>query len=140
MANLRLVEMPTANDTAKRRARTAWWLRACRLSDPRRPKLAAVGDAAGLGEGSGSVVSLWERNLAKNGPRLDQLERLAAFYGVPLSLFTDPPETDEERLSRLRQLSLAALDDEQRDWESGEGAEDPDDEAGLDEPPARRSA
>lgn len=32
---------------------------------------------------------------------LRQLAVLASFFGVPLSLFTDPPATDEERLETM---------------------------------------
>lgn len=132
--------MPTEHELARRRARTAWWLRTCRLTDPREPPLAAVATAAGLGAGSGSVVSLWERNRAPNGPKLDQLHRLAAYYGVPVTLFTNPPATDEERLARYRQLALGALEAEREDWaqEAEEGG--PDDEDGHDAPPSKRSA
>lgn len=113
--DLRLVPMPTDAAVQKRQTRTAWWLRVCHLVDSRKPTGAQVAVAAGLSAGSASVVSLWEQNKAQ--PKLEQLERLAAFYGVPVSLFTEPPETDEERLGRYRQRALAAVDAEQRDWD-----------------------
>lgn len=116
--NLRLVAMPSEPDLALAKARTAWWLRVCRMLDPRKPTLAQVAKAADLQEGSGSVVSLWENNRTANGPTLPQLRRLAAFYGVPLTLFTESPETDEERLATIRRLALGAVDLEQQDWES----------------------
>jgi transcriptional regulator with XRE-family HTH domain len=122
--------MPTDAKLQQRRARTAHWLKLCRLTDQRDLTLAQVAVAAGLSEGSGSVVSLWERNVA--APKLDRLERLAPFYGVPLTLFTEPPETDRERLSRYRQLALGAVDAEQQDWDSEEGSDpSPGDEPGA---------
>lgn len=114
--NLRLVQMPTEPDIALAKARTAWWLRVCRMLDPREPTLAQVAKAAGLSEGSGSVVSLWENNQTATGPKLSQLRRLSAFYSVPLTLFTEPPETDEERLAGLRRLALGAIEIERQDW------------------------
>jgi transcriptional regulator with XRE-family HTH domain len=107
--------MPTEPDLALVQARTAWWLLVCRLTDPRKPTLADVATAAGLSEGSGSTISRWENNQAVNPPKLPQLRRLAAFYGVPLSLFTEPPETDEERAARYRQLALGAVELAQQD-------------------------
>jgi transcriptional regulator with XRE-family HTH domain len=109
--------MPTEPDLARARARTAYWLRTCRELDERKPTLAQVAEAAGLKATSGSVVSQWENNRSVNPPKLQQLRLLAAFYGVPLTLFTEPPETDEERMARYRQLALGAVDLERRDWE-----------------------
>jgi transcriptional regulator with XRE-family HTH domain len=137
--NLRLVAMPTDADLAQIRARRAYWLRAARANDPRRPTLAAAAKVAGLKEGSGSVVSLWERNATPEGPKDSQLRRLAAFYGLPFSLFSEPPETDEERLARMRQLALAAVELEQQDWDSGEAGHR-DAEDGPGDSPGRLSA
>lgn len=109
-------------------------LRVARMTDPREPTLADVAIAAGLGAGSGSVVSLWERNRTPEGPKQSQLRRLAAFYGLPLGVFTEPPETDEERLARLRRLAIAAVELEQDDWDQG-GRAVPPDEAAPDGPP-----
>jgi transcriptional regulator with XRE-family HTH domain len=129
--------MPDDFELARNRTRLAWWLRACRLADPRDPTLAQVAIAAGLSKGSGSVVSLWETNRSVNPPKLEQLQRLARFYGVPLTLFTEPPETDAERLARYRRLALEALAEEQSDWEAGSG---PSPEAGPGGGPLRRLA
>lgn len=101
--------MPTDRDLALLRARQAWWLKVLRETDSRKLTLSQVAVAAGLDGGSGSVVSLWENNRAKNPPKYEQLVRLAAFYGVPLGLLTEPPETDEERLAHFRQLALGAV-------------------------------
>lgn len=121
--------MPTDQEIALIRARQAWWLKMCRETDPRKPTLGAVAKAAGLDEGSGSVVSLWENNRTKSGPKYEQLVRLAAYYAVPLSVFTEPPETDQERLAHFRQLALGAIAVGQQDAAaepaSGRGADDP---------------
>ena len=120
---LRLVTMPTEEELKVIRARRAWWLRVARLADPRHPTLGDAAVAAGLDAGSGSVVSLWEANKQKGeGPKESQLRRLASFYGLPFTLFVDPPETDEERLARLRELALSALEQEQADWDAELGA------------------
>lgn len=114
--------MPTDIELARKRARLAWWLRVCFETDGRDLVLADIAEAAGLSRGSGSVVSLWHRNESVNPPKLEQLTRLAAFYGVPLTLFTEPPETDEERVARYRRLALGAIDAEQQDWDEGPAA------------------
>ena len=127
--------MPTKQELAVRRARQAWWLRVCRETDPRKPKLDEIAEAAGLKPGSGSVVSLWERNRTISGPKLEQLVRLAAYYGVPLSLFTEPPETDEERVATYRQLALGAIAIAEQDSEAEAGEPDRD---GDDQPDGKR--
>lgn len=131
--------MPTEPDLALAKARTAWWLRVCRMLDSREPTLAEIAKAAGLKEGSGSVVSLWENNRTATGPKLAQLRRLAAFYNVPLTLFTEPPETDEERLAQMRRLALGAVDLEQQHWDE-EAATRRGGGGGLDERLDRQSA
>lgn len=128
--------MPDDHELAAIRARQAWMLRMARLTDPRRPTQADVAKAAGLGIGSGSVVSLWESNKSKGGPSLDQLRRVARFFGLPLTVFTEPPETDEERLANLRRLAIAAVGLEQADWDQAE-EEPPADEDAPDGPPHR---
>lgn len=113
--------MPTEQDLAQRRRRRAWWLRVARES--RGLSQSGVAEALGLSRKSASTVGDWERQVSD--PSLRQLEQLAALYGVPLSLFMDPPQTDEERLDELAAAAIAA---EQRDWESqserGRGAGD----------------
>jgi transcriptional regulator with XRE-family HTH domain len=132
--------MPTDHEYKVRKARQAWMLRVARLTDPREPKLADVAEAAGLGRGSGSVVSLWEHNATKDGPKQSQLFRLAAYYGLPLSVFTEPDhETDEERLATKRRLAIGAVELEQDDWDQGD-REPPDDEDGPAAPPRRPQA
>ena len=61
--------------------------------------------------------------------------RLAAYYGVPLSLFTEPPETDEERVATYRQLALGAIAIAEQDSEAEAGEPDRD---GDDQPDGKR--
>lgn len=134
---LRSLPMAADQKLALRQARTAWWLKTVRETDPRGTTLSQAAVAAGLSPKSGSVVSHWENNDAVTGPKLRQLERLAEFYRVPLTLFTEPPETDQERAARYRQLALEALDEEREDWEAGSDPA-PGDEPG--DAPLRRLA
>lgn len=132
--------MPTDHELAVTKARQAWMLRVARMTDPREPTLAQVAVAAGLKATSGSVVSLWENNRTKgDGPKQSQLRRLAAYYGLPLNVFTEPDETDEERLSKLRRLAIAAVELEQADADQEEEA-DPGDGDERGGPPRRPQA
>lgn len=110
--DLRSVPVPSETDIQQRRRRRAHWLRLARNGMSQ----AGAAEMVGLSPKSASTISDWENAVAD--PSLLQLERLAGIYGVPLSLFTDPPETDEERLARIRRL---AGEQEQRDSEEGEG-------------------
>lgn len=112
--------------------RRGYWLR--RARDNAGVTLADAALTAGLSSGSGSTVSLWERGARPI--KVHQMKRLAVRYGVPASLFIDPPMTDDERLARAI-ADAAAL--EREDWEAGEGApRRADDE--RDEPRGRRLA
>lgn len=73
--------------------------------------------AVGLASTSGSTVSYWERG--KRPIKVQQLRRLARFYGVPESFFTDPPKTDDERLAEAL-ADAATL--ERQDWAREAGA------------------
>ena len=75
--------------------RRGYWLR--RAREQARVTLADAAQIAGLAAGSGSTVSLWERG--QRPIKVHQMKRLAVRYGVPVSLFTDPPMTDDERLA-----------------------------------------
>ena len=108
---LRLVEMPTEEELATRRRRRAWWLRVAR----RGMNQSGVAKALGLSENSGSTIGDWEREISE--PSVRQLELLAALYGVPVTLFVDPPMTDDERLDEIVRLAGAA---EREDWAAGE--------------------
>lgn len=99
-----------------RARRRGYWMR--RAREHAGFTLAAAAHAAGLAETSGSTVSLWETGA--RDVKLVQLERLAEAYGVPISLFTEPAETDDERLDRVMR---DASEKERRDWEAGRGRE-----------------
>lgn len=132
--------MPSDHDIAVMRARQAWWLKILRETDPRKPTLPEVAKASGLKIGSASVVSLWENNKAVTGPKYEQLVRLARFYGVPLTVLTEPKETDEERAASLRQLALGAVAVGDQDLEEEGAAPRPQAGAGPAGKPRRRSA
>lgn len=122
--------MPTDEQLEARRRRRAWWLRVARGG----MNQTGVAKAIGLSEKSASTVGDWERLVSD--PSLRQLEQLAALYGVPVSLFVNPPKTDEERLAEIVQLAEA---EEREDWEQG-GQLDRGDEGEQGAAPRRRSA
>ncbi|HVM30761.1 MAG TPA: helix-turn-helix transcriptional regulator [Candidatus Limnocylindrales bacterium] len=110
--------------------RLGYWLRLVR--ERLEITQSAAAEAAGLSRGSGSTVSLWERG--QRPISVVQLRRLARFYGVPASLFLNPPKTDEERLedalsdaARLEREDWAAEQDQGRgaDDEPGDGRRKP---------------
>src|SRR3954468_21336263 len=87
--------LPTEADHLRRQRRQSWWLLAARLSSGR-----TQADAAGaIGFTAASSYGDFERGIT--APSLRQLAILATLYEVPLSLFTEPPQTDEERLEEL---------------------------------------
>lgn len=96
---LRLVAMPTEEDLALRKRRRAWWLRVAR----RGVSQSDVAKALGMSEKSGSTVGDWERG--EGEPSIRQMELLSGLYGVPLTLFIDPPVTDDERLDEIVRLA-----------------------------------
>ena len=102
--------------------RRGYWLR--RARDNVGVTLADAAVTAGLAAGSGSTVSLWERG--QRPIKVIQLTRLARRYGVPVTLFTNPPMTDDERLA-LAIVDAQAL--ERADWESGEATRQQGDDA-----------
>lgn len=138
MPYLRLVGMPTEEELAQQRRRRSWWIAAARRADPRRPTLAAVARAVGLKPNSASTVSDWENDIG-GGPSVEQLHRLAAFYGIPVAVFMEPEPTEQEHLDRLRMLASDALELERGDWEEGE-AQGPSAGGGPNVQPRRRSA
>jgi transcriptional regulator with XRE-family HTH domain len=83
-------------DETTYRYRRGYWLRVVRRR--RRMDLASVAKAMGYSAGSASTFSLWEDG--KRDPSDVQLRKLSDVYGVPVEVFTDPDETDEERLDR----------------------------------------
>lgn len=107
--------MTDAEDVEARRR--GYWLRRARTNKGITLSDAAV--TAGLAASSGSTVSLWERG--ERGIKVHQMKRLALRYGVPVSLFTNPPETDDERLrAAIAEATTLALADS-----SGVGEPDP---------------
>lgn len=96
--------------------RLGYWLRRVRVQRGETLESAAL--AVGLAASSGSTVSLWERGA--RAIKVQQLRRLAHFYGVPEGFFTHPPMTDDERLAAV--LADAA-ELEQQDWDEGQGGD-----------------
>lgn len=84
--------LPSEDDHLRRERRQSWWLLVARLSSGRTQADAA----AALGFAASSSYGDFERGVTQ--PSLRQLAVLANLYEVPLSLFTEPPTTDEERL------------------------------------------
>lgn len=112
-----LWRLPSAAVTAdedRHARRLGYWLRSVR--EARRVPLKDAAVAAGLSPKSGSTVTLWEQG--KRPITVIHLRRLARYYGVPESLFTDPPMTDEERLADVI-ADAEAL--EREGWERGRG-------------------
>jgi transcriptional regulator with XRE-family HTH domain len=130
--------MPTDEELAIQRRRRAWWIASARRADPREPTLADVALAVGLKANSASTVSDWERNIG-GGPSVAQLHRLAAYYGLAVSVFMEPDPTEQDYLDQARALASDAVAAEQSDSEEA-AASSPFDEDGPDERPHRRSA
>lgn len=87
--------LPTEEDHQRRQRRQSWWLLAARLSAGRTQADAA----AAVGFSASTSYGDFERGVT--APSLRQLAILATLYEVPLSLFTEPPQTDEERIEEL---------------------------------------
>jgi transcriptional regulator with XRE-family HTH domain len=86
---------PTQDELAQMARRRSWWLLVARLASGR-----TQADAArALDLSAGSSYGDYERGVT--APSLKQLAVLAALFEVPLSTFTEPEETDEERLERV---------------------------------------
>lgn len=111
--------------------RLGFWLRMARERAGKSQAGAAT--AIGLSPKSKSSVSDWENGRV---PALSVLRRLAAYYEVPLEVFTHPDPTPDERLDELVRLAGAR---ERADWEAGEGR-DPETGDGPADAPRRRSA
>lgn len=91
---LRLVPvLPTEADHVRRQRRLSWWLLVARLTSGRTQADAA--QALGI---VGSSYGDFERGTTT--PSLRQLTTLAALFEVEMGLFTNPPETDEDRIDR----------------------------------------
>lgn len=105
----------TESEYEQRRRRRAWWLYVARrvsgLSQ------SGVAQSVGLSSKSASTVGDWERGTTE--PSLKQIGQLAVLYNAPLSLFMEPPPTDEERFADLAHV---AIDLEREDWAAEEAA------------------
>ena len=123
----------SATDEAQRRGH---WLKVAReranLSQPAAAKL------LGLSDKSASTLSAWEAGTREPSP--SKLKAMAALYGVPLSLFYDPPASPAEQLDRMVRLAGLALDAEESDWQASTPEQGRDAEDGPGAPPHRRSA
>jgi transcriptional regulator with XRE-family HTH domain len=90
------------DDLDRYRYRRGYWLRMARRRAGRLT-LETVAKLMEYSERSSSTIKLWEDG--KRDPSDVQLRRIAALYNVPVEVFTDPDETDEERLDeKVRRL------------------------------------
>src|SRR6267154_1860409 len=87
--------LPSEEEHTRRERRQSWWLLVARLASGRTQADAATA----LMLAAASSYGDFERGITV--PSLRQLAILAQLYGVPLSLFTEPPPTDEERLETM---------------------------------------
>ncbi len=99
----------TPEEAALERRRRGYWLRLARINANLNQN--EVARRLGMSERSGTTVLAWEQG--RRDPRASVLRQLAELYGVPPSLFIDPPETDQERLEELATRAIAA---EREDW------------------------
>ena len=124
---------PEAADEAQRRGH---WMRMAReranLSQPAAAKL------LGLSDKSASTLSAWEAGTREPSP--SKLAAAARLYGVPVSLFYDPPPTATEQIDRLARLAGLAIGAEESEWEDQAGEPDRADEDAPGGPLHRRSA
>lgn len=91
-----------AEDLERYRYRRGYWLKVARRRAGRLT-LEAVAELMGYSQRSSSTIKLWEDG--KRDPSDVQLRKIAGVYGVPAEVFTDPDETDEERLdTRVKRL------------------------------------
>lgn len=112
--------------------RVGFWLRMAR----ERAGKSQEGAAAFLGYSAKSKSSISDYETGKTPVPLAILRKLAAWYGVPLGVFTDPQPTPEERLDEIVRLAEVA---EREDWGAGQGRARGVD-GGPDAEPGRRSA
>ncbi len=106
--SLRLLSGGMPDDSTYNR-RLGFWLRMARERAGK--SQAGAAEHLGLSTSSKSTVSDWENG--DRPPKLNQLRRLAEYYGVPLTVFTAPEPTIEERLD---EIVRAAGELERADW------------------------
>jgi transcriptional regulator with XRE-family HTH domain len=86
----------TTEDAPVYRRRRGHWLRVARQRAGL--TLKEVAHAMEYSQRSQSTIKLWEDG--KRDPSDVQLRRIAGVLGIPVEVFTDPDETDEERLEQ----------------------------------------
>lgn len=114
----RLPSAAMTQEEDREAVRRGYWLRRARQKAG--VTLADAAVTAGLKDTSGSTVSLWESG--QRSIKVVQLTRLARRYGVPVSMFTDPPITDDERLD---EAIADASRLEREDWDAAAEAHRP---------------
>ncbi len=101
--SLRLLSGSMPDDSIYNR-RLGFWLRMARERAGK--SQAGAAQHLNLSASSKSTVSDWENGARP--PKLNQLRRLAEYYGVPLVVFTDPEPTPEERIDEIVRLAGVA--------------------------------
>ncbi len=105
--SLRLLSAAMADDETYLR-RQGFWLRMAR----ERAGKSQAGAAQYLGLSKHSKSSISDYETGVTPPSLLTLRKLAAWYGVPLSVLTEPEPTPTERLDELARAATAqAIED-----------------------------
>lgn len=91
------MEQLIAADEGQQAVRTGFWLRMAR----ERAGMSQTKAVQALGRGATSASSLIGYEGGQRIPALGRLQEMAAVYGVPLRLFTDPPPTAIEQIDFL---------------------------------------
>lgn len=131
----------TEDERAAERRRRGYWLRLAREhAGPGGGVLnqAVAAKAIGLSEKSGSAISDIEKG--HRDASATELTILARLYGVPVSWFIEPKETDLEHLLAVKDLAAAALEAEAEGWASGEREADLEDGGAAPEQLGRQTA
>jgi len=108
---LRLLSPAMVTDDATYRRRLGFWLRAARERAGK--SQAGAAEFLGFSPKSKSTISDYENGVTV--PSILVLRKLAAWYRVPIEVFTDPPPTPEERLD---EIARAAVAEGRADWEA----------------------
>jgi transcriptional regulator with XRE-family HTH domain len=95
----------TGIDEVRMNRRRAHWLRIAREA----ANIKQTDAARALGYKAGTSILAMEK--ARKVPDAIEQQKLAALYGVPVSMFADPAPTDEERVAEARaELARAAIE------------------------------
>lgn len=108
-SDLGLVVM-TTEDPATYRLRRGHWLRVARQRAGL--TLKEVAHAMDYSQRSQTTIKLWEDG--RRDPSDVQLRKLASVLGIPVEVFTDPDETDDERLERKIRGIIASRSRQER--------------------------